>query len=352
MMKWQGIFLMWLGVGLLVSPSLWAERHDPGPPHPEEGWQGQHPEKDQDGGSQYSRGPRDGEGFRRGPQDTGIMGSSERGPGRGRGFGGSPERGGNGGPGERDGFRSRFGRVGTAELMAFLKEHEPELAEKLEKLQKEDEKKFEWQISALKRMYGPIMRMMDENPEMAKLSLKSIRLRVQLQETVKKAKEGADDKAKQAAAQELTGKLGELFDVIVSLEEIRLNDFEKRMKEWPSQAEKLRGSSSTAVKDEERERRDTRRGPGSRSEGSIDEGRGSFRGGRGPGGPGGRGGFGGPGRGPGPGGFDRERFAEFARSHMEQKKKNIVIWKENKDRIVQQRSDELLKGLQPFPWGG
>ena len=129
MMKWKGIFLMWLGVGLLVSPSVWAERHDSGPPHPEEGRQKQHAEKDQDQESLDDRGSRDSDVFRRGPRQAGFMGSSERDSGRSRGFGSSSDRGGNGGPGERDGFRGRFGRVGTAELMAFLKEHEKELAE-------------------------------------------------------------------------------------------------------------------------------------------------------------------------------------------------------------------------------
>ena len=68
--------------------------------------------------------------------------------------------------------------------------------------------------------------------------------------------------------------------------------------------------------------------------------------------PDGRSGFGGPGRGSGPGGLDHERFAEMMQSRTEQKKKNIEIWKKNKDKIIQQRIDELLKGIQPFPWGG
>jgi len=323
-MTWKGILLVWLGVGILGIPSLLAARHDPGPPHPEEGWQGQHPEKDR--GKESDN--------RRGPRESGLMGSSERGPGRDRGDNG-------GGYGDR--FRGRFGRVGTAELMAFLKEHEPELAEKLDKLRQEDEKKFDWQISTLKRMYGPIMWMMEENPAMAKLSLKSIHLRVKIQEAVKKAKEAAAESAKKAATKELEENLGDLFDVIVSLEGMRLDSFEKRMQEGSSLMGSRRKGSESAVEGEMRERRDTRRGPGGRGEGRNGSGRSP-----GPGGPGGRGGFGGP----GPGGFDRERFAEMMRSRMEQKQKNIEIWKKNKDSIVRQRIDELLKGLQPFPWGG
>ena len=352
-MTWKGILLVWLGVGILGGPSLLAERHDPGGPHPEEGWQGQPPEKDRNQASDNGRVPREGEGFRRGPRDAGFIGSSDRGPGRDRGFGGPPDRGAGGGPGDSDRFRGRFGRVGTAELMEFLKKYEPDLAEKLDKLHQEDEKKFEWQISPLKRLYGPIMRMMEENPAMAKLSLKLIHLRVKIQETVKKAKEAADESAKKAATKELKGKLEELFDVILSLEGMRLDSLEKRMQEGSSLMESRRKGSESAVEGEMRERRETRRGPGSRGEGLNGGGQGPSPGSRGGfGGPGGRGGFGGPGRGPGAGGFDRERFAEMMRSRMEQKKKNIEIWKKNKDSIVQQRSDELLKGVQPFPWGG
>jgi len=349
-MTWKGILLAWLGVGILGSPALLAERHDSGDPHPEEGWQGQHPEKDQDKDSDTRRGPREGEGIRRGPRDTGFMGSSDRGPGRGRGYGGPPGRGEGGGYGDQ--FRGRFGRVGTAELMEFLKEHEPELAAKLDKLHKEDEQHLERQMYSLKRMYGPIMRMMEENPAMAKLSLKGIRLRVQVQETVKEAKEATDETENQAAIEKLQGKLEELFDVILSLEGMRLESFQKRMQERPMRMGSRRGEESqTAADGEERERRDMRHGSGPGGPGGFGGG------GRGPG-PGGRGGFGGPGgrggggRGGGPDGFDRERFAEFARSRVEQRKKNIEIWKENKASIVQKRIDELLKGLQPFPWGG
>ena len=102
------------------------------------------------------------------------------------------------------------------------------------------------------------------------------------------------------------------------------------------------GEPKTATQGEERERRETRRGPGTRGEGSYGggEGRGGFGGGRG------------PGRGPGPGGFSRERGIEYMRGRMKQRQKNIEIWKENKASIVQKRIDELLKDLQPFPWGG
>jgi hypothetical protein len=341
----KGILLVWLGVGILGSPSLLAERHDPVGPHPEEGLQGQHPKEDRDKDSDTRRDPREGEDFRRGPRDAGFVDSSDRGPGRDRDDNG-------GGFGDR--FRGRFGRVDTAELMEFLKKHESELAEKLDKLRQEDERKFEWQISTLKRIYGPIMRMMEENPAMAKLSLKSIRLRAKIQETVKEAKEAADESAKKEAAKELEGHLGDLFDVIISLEGMRLVSFEKRMQERPMRMGSRRGEESkTASEGEVRDRRGVQVGPGGYNGG---EGRGGYRGGRGPG-PGGRGGFngaegrGGP-AGGGPGGFDRERFVEFARSRVEQRKKNIEIWKENKASIVQKRIDELLKGLQPFPWGG
>lgn len=330
-MKWKGILPAWLLVVILVSPSLLGERPDPGGSHPEEGWQGQHPEKDREGGSGYSRGRREGEGIRRGPRDAGFMGSSDRGSVRGRGFNGPP------------GWRGRVG-VGTAELMAFLKEHEPKLAEKLERLRQEDERKFEWQIQTLKRLYGPIMRMMDENPEMAKLSLKSIHLRVKIQEAVKQAKEAADESSKQAATKELQDNLGDLFDVIVSLEGMRLASIQKRMQEGSSLMESRRRDSESAVEGEMRERRETRRGPGSRGEGRNGGGWAS--------GPGGRGGFGGGGRGGGPGGFNRERGVEYMRGRMKQRQKNIEIWKEHKASIVQKRIDELLKDLQPFPWGG
>ncbi|MBN1846282.1 MAG: hypothetical protein JW810_11405 [Sedimentisphaerales bacterium] len=234
-----------------------------------------------------------------------------------------------GGPPER--FRGFFGRVNTEDLMKFLRQYEPELAKNLDSLNKDNPAQFEQQIDGLRRLYGPIMRLMDENPPMAQLSLKAIRLRLQVQGAVKKAKEATDQNAKAQTAQKLQADLGDLFDVICRLEEMRLEEFSRRMQDW--------AQGPPDPKDDRLAEPDKRDEPRDREEGFG--GPGSFGGGRGQR----------PGRG-GPGGWDRQRSAQFFHERLEQRKINIETWKKNKDQIVQQRVDQLLQGYQPFPWGG
>lgn len=322
-MKWHGCIFSSLVVAVLSSTLLVAEQHKPSPPDQEEIWQGEPPNAIRGGGMRY--------GWRQRNMES--MASPGRRPGRGgRGFGGPPEAG----RGRQAGGQNR-NRIDTEELMAFLEEHEPKVAKKLDRLREENEQKFVKQLPSLRRLYGPIIRMMEENPEMATASLKAIRLRVQVQNTVKKAKDASDDTSKDEVVQELKGELGELFDVILAMEEMRLEGFEDRMEDRPRRKRNRgQGDPNTVASNETRAFHGPQGGPGFRGEGR-------FRGGRGFG-PDGRG------RGGGFGGVGRERINKIKRKSMDNKKKNIEIWKKNKDRIIQQRVEELLKGLQPFPW--
>lgn len=330
-MNWKQRILSPLASLILFSPFCLAEKQDPEPPTGNESWQRIPLDEDREEDIRYGRG-----GWNRGsitPPGRGAM----RG---GRGFDSPP------GPGKgRQAGRRERNRIDAEELIAFLEQYEPELAKKLDTLRQENKPRFARQFASLRRLYGPIMRMMEEDPEMAKVSLRAIRLRVQVQDMAKKAKKASDETSKKTAIQDLEGKLSELFDVILTLEELRLEDFKSRMEEsdpW-KRVHRQEDPNSGVHGEPDGHRESQRHGPG------IGGGGRRFRGGRG--------GFGG-GAGDlsisrserGPGGNGRQRVAEIRYRSMEQKKKNIEIWKQNKERIIQQRVEELLKGFQPFPW--
>ena len=123
--------------------------------------------------------------------------------------------------------RSWSDRISTEELLKFLKEHESELADRLEKLRKEGSRYFSDQVRALKELYGPVIEQMKEDPKAGKISLEKIGLRLKIKDAVdevKRSRRQAYDEVKK----KLTGYVDKLFDVVVSEEEYDV----EQMEEW------------------------------------------------------------------------------------------------------------------------
>ena len=287
--------------------------------------------------------------------------------GSGRGPGGF-DRGGFGGGG-------RFGQVNPEDLMAFMKEHAPNLEGKLANLRVQDPEQFRRQFYSLSRLFGPVMREMQRNPELGELGLKKITTRLQVEQQVKEIKGGQDTPK---ARTQLRTTVGKLFDVILAQEG-------KRVESWMGLRERFqqrgegegrpdrRGDSDRAGRfgsDRERsDRRSERFGRESdrpadgddryrerigRRNSSSDRGperqpEGGDRFGRRPGGPDrgdgrfGRGGFGG-------GGGFRGGFGRGG-GRLDEYQANIEAWEKNRDRIIDNQVDNLLKDIKPFPWG-
>jgi len=280
----------------LVLPPPGPE--DQGPP-PGGGF-GQPPGRLRDG-----RGPGFGRGVGRGPGFQAPMG-----PGPGAGPRGNWSRGPSMGPGRGPGPAvgpggGHFGGVDPVVLMNFLKEHEPELAAKLEKLRAEDPVQYRRQMYSVMGLYGPVVREMQWDPEIANFSLERIRMRLQIEQGVKDVNSTTGD-AQKKAKEKLKGNVSKLFDTIVTQEEARLKRWEQRLtEEGPGEQPGREGYN--------------RRG-GRRPRSMMGRGRGA------------------PGRG--------EKFRE----RIEERENLIKTWREQKDLVVQTRLNELLQDIKPFPW--
>ncbi len=219
----------------------------------------------------------------------------KRGRGRGRGQGRGP------------------GKVDPQELLEFLKKHEPKLAEKTIQLKEEEPRRFRHRIWALSRMYGPAMRMMENDPAMGKLLLKKIRLKEGIGRLVKKAKKSSKDK-KTAEAKirvNLTKKVSNLFNLVIAQNELHLKNMRERISDQPGdenvekKPKKGKGRKNKAAKNKTGKNRERKhRGPRR----------------------------------------DNQRHS------LNRLQKDIETWKSNKDKIIKQRVTELLKGVRPFPW--
>ena len=288
-------------------------------------------------------------------------GQAGRGPGMG-GFGpGQAGRGpgmGGFGPGQADrgmgmgGFRPPA-NVSVTQLMKFLKDHVPELFGKISTLRQEDPERFRRQMPVLQRLYGPVVNLMEHDPESAELELAQIQARLQVQQLVNAANTDEDETRHDQRRQALTGQVGVLFDVVIGVERLRIQRAQENLEYWqqfgPGAAQDGFGPGNPPAG----RGRDAGRGPGA--------GRGA---GRDRGGPGRGMGVNQPGapaddqlnadsdrRGRGPGRRRGMGMGSRFQQRLEQRTESINRWQENKDKIVQQRVDQLLGNYEPFPWG-
>ena len=283
----------------LVLPPPGPENQGP----PPEGGFGPPPGRMRD---RWGRGPGFGRGWDRDADFQGPMG-----PGRGAGPRGEWRGGPDGGPGRGQGpdggpGGGRFGggRIEPAEMINFLNEHEPDLAAKLEQLRQQDPVQYRRQMYSVMGLYGPVMREMQWDPEMAKFSLDRIHLRLQIEQDVKDVKTAKEDATRQAK-DKLKGNVSKLFDTIVTQEEARLTRWEQRLTE-----------ENTADQPSQQ----GYRGRGRRPRPMMGQGRGA------------------PGR------------HEKVRERIEDREQLIKTWREQKDLVVQTRMNELLQDIKPFPW--
>ena len=227
---------------------------------------------------------------------------------------GGEQRGGEQRGGERRGSEQYRRRpwselISTEELLKFLEEHESRLGAKLKTLHEEDPEKFSDLplVVAMKELYGPVIQQMHRDPEGGKLSLKKIQLRLRIQRSVYDVKRSTEQSSRHdEARKDLTGHVSELFDVVIAQEEASL----RRMEEWL----KIRLES-----DPEQQRTGERTG-GRRGGQRVDP-------------------------------RQRGGSSERLQGELAAKKKAIPAWKENKDKIVEERVEELLQDHPNFPWG-
>ena len=307
------------------------------------------------------------------------------------GFGQAP---GGPGPGYGGGFGAHYMPT-PEELLAFLQQYEPALAQKLKQLHRENPQQLHAQLPTLLRLYVPVMRQMQYDPQAGQLGLREIELRLKAQDLVESIKtaqqadltEPQTDQPEPKSDQtepkkQLRATLSDLFDVIIEQEQLRLTHFETRFEDW---SEHMMGPGPGQNGPGAFGPDPGMGGPGPGPDMGPGYGPGPGAQGMGPGygpGPGAQGmgpGYGpgpgaqgmGPGYGPGPGtggpgmssgfggpgsggpgmGMGGGRPMMRFQRRLQERQRQIENWKEHKQAIVNQRMLELLGGYQPFPWG-
>lgn len=237
--------------------------------------------------------------------------------------------------------------VDPVALDEFLREHEPELAEKLKTLREKDPERFRRQMFTVAMIYQPIMAQIGLNPEMGKLSLQKVKLGLRTKQAIKEFKDAKDEqKAKDKAREKLQQCLSRQFDLVIEQEELRLSQAAERLEQWSLHKEKAAGT------DLDKDSRPAKGKAKSKGKGEGEDkdmmakaevknkGKGM-------------------GRAKGIGkdkGMGRAK-AVRGRPHTElgarvnTRKELVQKWRDNKEKIIDARVKELLGGRESFPWG-
>jgi predicted DNA-binding protein len=169
------------------------------------------------------------------------------------------------------------------------------------------------------------MQQMEHSPEMGKLSLQKIRLRLKIEATVNNLKEAEQETEKATIKEQLRQHIEKLFDIILAQEELRLKHWRERMAELaiegaqvkaPDKAEEAKGSQKpgTVQSSDAQQTPDSEKAPRSR------KGKKSHK----------------------PGPPQQQGF--------ENREALIKQWREQKEQIINERLKELLEDIKPFPW--
>lgn len=199
--------------------------------------------------------------------------------------------------------RPFFAPTDPAVLLEFLRQHEPELAARLEAMKQENPRQYRHRVHMLGRMYGPVIEQMKLDPEMAELTLQRIKQRLKVENTLKKI----HAQSQQGSSENLTGQLRSqvagLFDIILQQEQLRLTQWQSQIAEW-------------SVPDENGGKAD----PGEAQDRKPEWG------------------------------MAQERMRKL-QERLKEHQANLENWKSRRESIINDHMEELLNNHQPFPWG-
>jgi len=256
-----------------------------------------------------------------------AVGSGDKGPGMRRAASPDWEPG---APMEDSPQRRRFVLVDPNELLSFLEKNVPDQAGELKELKSSNPQKYERQLSLYQRLYTPVIHQMQRNPQMGRLSLRQLQLKMKIHEALKTARDTDPQKAQQARDL-LRANVSDLFDVILDKEKLMFKNMEEFAPPAGPQAPPAPGPAAGKA------------------------GRRLHAGHPGPPAAPGEPGLGPPAA-PGEPGFgppaaEGKNRREMWQKHLENRQQLWQSWQQHKQEIVDQHVAELLEGTESFPWG-
>lgn len=228
-------------------------------------------------------------------------------------------------------WRRNYQQVNSPEyleqLQFFLAEHEPSLAELLADLQENEPERFERSIGTIIRHYGPIMEQMEQDPEMAQINLQKTRLTLEVEQALRAVQNAKDDQqVAEQATDLLREKVTELYQLILQQQVLELDRSQERFQSMQQWLELLEERQSS---EQETDETPMPMMQGMRHRRAVPEMM--------------------PGR-YGPSENWGQRRCQEMERRLDQRRKQLEVWTDNADSIIQSRLQQLLTGGEPFPW--
>ena len=240
------------------------------------------------------------------------------------------------------------GQVVAEDILVFLKgQGLTDEATTLEGLMRDRAKaqELETELMRLNMKYGMLIRQMEFDPEGAKRTLARMKLEGEITKTAAEA-EGKSGNALAPIRKKLVGQVGQLFDMVIVEEEARMKQMAEFIRTGDMGAMMMgmgRGMGMGAGMGQQGMGRGQQQGMGRGQQQGMGRGQQQVMG---------RGQQQGMGRGIGMGIMGMQMDPSMFEDQLKQSKANFEKWKKNKATIVNIRVQELLLGIEPFPWRG
>jgi len=216
-----------------------------------------------------------------------------------------------------------MGPVTAEDMLGFLKgQNLTAEATKLEGLMRNpaQAQELEAELMSLNMKYGMVIRQMEFDPEGAKRRLARMKLEDEVAATAREA-EGKSGNELASIRKNLVDQVGQLFDIVLADEEARMKQMEEFIRTGDMSA-MMGGMGRGMVMGQ---------GQGRGQQQGIGQGRGQQQG-------------------AGQGMMGMQMDPKMFEERLKESRTNFEKWKKNKGAIVNIRVQELLLGIQPFPW--
>lgn len=156
-----------------------------------------------------------------------------------------PARGGRGGRGPGPGVGMGPGM--PPETAAFIREHFPERAARLEILREQDPTGFREKARELHREVDRLLELKENNPALFEVHIEEIHLRTTLRKQAKLLREAGTESERQQARATLRASLERAFDLRQQIKQGEVEELRGRLKELESGLERRKGRRSELI---------------------------------------------------------------------------------------------------------
>ncbi len=142
-------------------------------------------------------------------------------------------------PGMGTPFRPRLSETERVELLAFMREHFPVMADELEEVRESRPQQHERRLVRFAPEMRRLMELMDTDPQRGELMIQERKLEMRVRQLSRRHRVAKDERVREELERDVRGLVEELFSVRVRRRELEIRAMEYRMDELKSKLSEM-----------------------------------------------------------------------------------------------------------------